>query len=368
MVSSVEDVVFDLAIIGAAGLPPKYGGFETLADHLVRRLAGRNKIVVAHSLVDNARLNADYFGAILSGFNWKANGWQSIFYDIHSLLRLVPQSRTILILGVSGCLVLPIVRLIWPQVRLVTNLDGAEWRREKWGLPQRAFLRLSEWAAVRFSHVVIADNEVIRQYLRDVFHADSELIAYGGDGDTDTLTVDANAPAAVEGAPYFFSVCRVEPENNIHVIAEAFSRLPAERVVLIGNWNASEYGRNIRLRYSEFSNLVLLDPIYDRPVLDKIRKGARAHVHGHSAGGTNPTLVEAMSAGLATLCFDVSYNRHTTHGQAFYWANAGELVDLIESVDCKSMAECAVKMKRIADEHYTWEEIAYLYREVLNLS
>lgn len=368
MLYSGEDVIFDLAIIGTAGLPPRYGGFETLADHLVRRLAGCNKIVVAHSLVDSTQRNVDYLGAILSGFNWKANGWQSIFYDIHSLLRLVPKSRTILILGVSGCLFLPIVRLIWPQVRLVTNLDGAEWRREKWGLPHRAFLRLSEWAAVRFSHVVVADNEAIRQYLRDALCAESELIAYGGDADIDVPTVDVNIPAAVDGKPYFFSVCRIEPENNIHVIAEAFSRLPKQRVVLIGNWNASEYGKNIRLRYSGSLNLILLDPIYDRLVLDKLRRGARAHVHGHSAGGTNPTLVEAMSAGLAALCFDVSYNRHTTHGQAFYWSNVDELVGLIKSVDTNSLKECAAEMKRIADEHYTWEKIAHRYREVLNLS
>lgn len=362
---------FDLAIVGTAGLPPRYGGFETLASHLVAHLAARNRIVVAHSSIDGGEPAANYKGAELSGFNWKANGWQSIPYDVQSLFRLAPRSRTVLVLGVSGCIALPLIRLLWRSVRVVTNIDGAEWRRQKWGPLQRAFLRLSEWLAVRCSHSVIADNEAIRLYLRESMNAPSELIAYGGDGHGEReheVESEAPLPAGAAGPPYFFSVCRIEPENNIGVILDAFERTPQERLVLVGNWQASEYGRRLRQRYAGIPSIAMLDPIYDAGVLLRLRAGAKAHVHGHSAGGTNPTLVEAMSAGLPTLCFDVAYNRYTTQDLAFYWRSADDLMQLVNSLGPGPLSRCAADMKRIADAEYTWERIAARYREVLQLS
>jgi glycosyltransferase involved in cell wall biosynthesis len=112
--------------------------------------------------------------------------------------------------------------------------------------------------------------------------------------------------------PYACKVCRIEPENNVHVVLDAFSKLPRHTLVFIGNWNNSEYGRALREKYKDNTNMHLLDPIYDQRTLDVIRGNCFLYIHGHSAGGTNPSLVEAMYLGLPVIAFDVSYNRTTT--------------------------------------------------------
>ncbi len=132
---------------------------------------------------------------------------------------------------------------------------------------------------------------------------------------------------------YAFSVCRIEPENNVHLIADAFARQDAIALVMVGNWNNSEYGRSIRTRYAACDHLYLLDPIYDSGKLKSLRAKAVLYVHGHSAGGTNPSLVEAMHFGKSIFAFDCNFNRATTEGKALFFRDGEELMRLIETLD-----------------------------------
>ncbi len=164
---------------------------------------------------------------------------------------------------------------------------------------------------------------------------------------------------------YAFSVCRIEPENNVHVILEAFSKLDAHPLVMVGNWNKSEYGRVVRERFSACKNLFLLDPIYDLGKLKTLRSNASFYVHGHSAGGTNPSLVEAMHFGKAVLAFDCDYNRSTTEDKALFFGDSEELRLLIESLD-KTVAEKVGRdMLEIANRRYTWRIVAGQYFTLL---
>ena len=112
--------------------------------------------------------------------------------------------------------------------------------------------------------------------------------------------------------PYSVTVCRIEPENNVHVILEAFSEMLDETLVFVGNWEKSEYGRSLKEKFSVCKNILLLDPIYEPHTVNWLRSNARVYIHGHSAGGTNPSLVEAMNLSLPILAFDCVYNRATT--------------------------------------------------------
>ena len=116
-------------------------------------------------------------------------------------------------------------------------------------------------------------------------------------------------------------VCRIEPENNVHVVLKAFAQLPEKTFVMVGNWNNSEYGKSMKADYGNYSNIHLLDPIYDQVKLDKLRSNCLVYIHGHSAGGTNPSLVEAMYLGRPVIAFDVSYNCVTTENKALYFKN-----------------------------------------------
>lgn len=357
---------YELTIIGTAGLPAAYGGFETLAEHLVGHFAEHRRVQVFCSATKGAGLRPSrYRNAHLRYLRLNANGWQSIFYDAVSLFLSARRSQVLLILGVSGCLFLPIVRLFAPKTRIVTNIDGIEWKREKWGRIARAVLRASERVAVRRSDVVIADNKGIQEHVWKSYARPSTLIAYGGAFQVRDERVPPSSDSRFAQGEYFLTVCRIEPENNIHTILEAFSLTPTANLVLVGNWDTSTYGQEQRSRYSHLPNIQLLDPIYDQMRIAALRKGARGCIHGHSAGGTNPSLVEAMAEGMAVLAYDVSYNRYTTEDQAFYWASMQELAALLTTVTETDLARTARSLMKVATREYTWSRILSQYEAVL---
>ena len=158
---------------------------------------------------------------------------------------------------------------------------------------------------------------------------------------------------------YFISICRIEPENNCHITLEAFAQSD-RKLIFIGNWNHSEYSRTLKEQYGkEYKNIVLLDSIYDIETLYILRRNARMYIHGHSAGGTNPSLVEAMFTGKPILAYDVVYNRETTFHRAYYFSNAESLRELMEREDLDGAI-----MKELALENYTWKRIAKQYESL----
>jgi len=353
---------FDAAIIGIVGLPAQYGGFETLADQLVKHLGPSCRLLVFCSRKATQTHPERFLHAQLEYLDWDANGWQSIIYDALAIYRSLGRSRTLLILGVSGCIVLPVVRLLKPRVRIVTNIDGLEWKREKWGYWAKKFLQLSEAAAVRFSHCVIADNLGIQQYVAARYKKASELIPYGGD--SDALPAEGRF---TRFAPkdYFLTVCRIEPENRVHEILAAFAGVPDKRLVVVGNWAVSPFAQALREQYAAHPNIELLDAIYDAGILKRLRSEAVAYVHGHSAGGTNPSLVEAMNVGLAVLAFDVNYNRHTLEDTGGFWDSVRSLQQLLESVSDRSLATWGRAALEIARRRYTWRVISEQYARAM---
>jgi glycosyltransferase involved in cell wall biosynthesis len=355
-----------VAIIGSVGIPSKYGGFETLVEYLTKYLGEELLITVYCSSKAYDRKLAEYNNALLKYVPFKANGIQSIPYDIISLFRSAKKHDTILILGVSGCIILPVFNLLFPKKKLLINVDGLEHKRAKWKKSIRNFLKYSERLAVRYGHQIIADNKAIQEYLRDEYEKDSTLIAYGGDHtEKQSLTIENKEQFSLP-SKYAVKICRIEPENNIDLILEAFTGT-AFHLIIIGNWMQSDYGKNLKQRFSSYKSISLLDPIYNQKILDQIRSNSTLYLHGHSAGGTNPSLVEAMFLGLPVFAYDVSYNRETTQNQACYFRDGKELENLINSKDELFLKELGLKMKEIAEVEYTWEKITQQYYELLLL-
>jgi glycosyltransferase involved in cell wall biosynthesis len=360
-----------LAVIGTVGLPACYGGFETLVENLVRQNSHNalpSTIDVYCSKAAYSEHPSTYLGSNLWYVPLKANGAQSVIYDIVCIIQaVVRKADVILLLGISGAIALPFVRM-FADVKITTNIDGIEWRREKWGPLARVFLRWSERLAVRFSHEVIADNEAIAEYVAATYGTCPNLIAYGGDHAiiaSDVSTTD------VMGLPQVFALglCRIEPENNIELILSSFAE-SGYPVVFVGNWDSSEYGRELRRRFAMCLNISILDPIYDPNRLAFLRRRASVYIHGHSAGGTNPSLVEMMHMGVPIIAFDCAFNRYTTENKAFYFMSALDIKRWVElclfdpnHAMCRGNQE---SMLEIAKRKYSWSKICDQYFQLLN--
>jgi glycosyltransferase involved in cell wall biosynthesis len=355
-----------ISVVGTVGVPAIYGGFETLVENLIKNqslISTNNTLTVYCSGNSYPVRKATYLSAQLRYIPLNANGVQSILYDIISLLSAIwHRSDVVLLLGVSGAIALPFIRLI-SSARIVTNIDGMEWRRQKWQGLTKYFLRFSEKLAVHFSHEVISDNDAIANYVKHTYGVDSHVVSYGGDH---ALAADARPlPTGEWPKDYVFTVCRIEPENNVHLICESFSDIQTPALVIVGNWNSSEYGRSLRTKYKACKNIYLLDPIYDLGVLKTLRAGAFFYIHGHSAGGTNPSLVEAMHFGKAVLAFDCSFNRSTTEEKAIYFKNSDQLQASIKNLDSTTMKTVGNDMLDIARRRYTWSVVASQYFSLL---
>jgi len=356
-----------LAIIGTVGLPAKYGGFETLVEQLIPFVEDEFEVTVyCSSKFYPKEEQQEFYGKVrLKYIPLKANGIQSIPYDIYSIIHAAFKSDLLLILGVSGCLMLPFVKF-FTRKKVFVNIDGIEWKRNKWNFFIKTFLRYSEIFAVETAEAIITDNQVITDYMKEAYDYQSHLIEYGGDqAKYHPITEKAIQSYPFLSTKYAFSVCRIEPENHIHILLEAMSNQDRLPLVIIGNWDNSEYGKDLRQQYGDLNHFHLLDPIYDPLPLNTIRSNCYIYLHGHSAGGTNPSLVEAMNLGLPVFAYDVMYNKETTERAAIYFSTAEELLSQIKSTDDQKRTELADKMYAIAKRRYTWEVIANKYKSML---
>lgn len=354
-----------ISILGTVGVPGKYGGFETLAENLVR-YHSKNNLTYRLSVYCSSKFYPDkeayFLNTELRYLGLQANGWQSVAYDLYSIIdSLRKRDDVVLLLGVSGALAIPLLR-IFSRIKVVTNIDGIEWKRKKWSGLSKCFLKWSEWAAVKFSHAVVSDNDGITQYVKERYKSECVTIPYGGDNAL--LESSKNNNFGFLPKQYALALCRIEPENNIDMILEGWKDVGIP-LVFVGNWQHSVYSRELKEKYKNVNNLILLDPVYDPSDLRYIRENATVYIHGHSAGGTNPSLVEMMHFSLPILAYDCVFNRETTENSAEYFTSASSLSCKATSLINFPNALAGVNMKEIALRRYTWNIIGGQYFDLI---
>lgn len=352
-----------VAIIGIQGVPARYGGFETLVENIIGENCSKEiDYTIFCSQKEMTEKLDTYKGCKLKYVNLKSNGISSIPYDIISMIKSIRGFDSILVLGTSGCIFTPILKLL-SKSKLIINIDGLEHRRGKWNKFAKKYLRFSEYMAVKFADVIISDNKAIQEYVKEVYGKDSVMIPYGGNHVAREISNDENTKVllnyGLEPQNYSISICRIEPENNCHTILEAFSQSES-KLVFIGNWNHSEYSKQLKKKYSTCENILLITSLYDLDQLYILRSNAKLYVHGHSAGGTNPSLVEAMYFNVPIACFDVNYNRNTTNNNCYYFKDKNELLTILKMDDIKTSPE----IKAYAEKVYHWKRIAECYENL----
>jgi glycosyltransferase involved in cell wall biosynthesis len=349
-----------IAVVGTRGIPARYGGFETLAEQLARHVDFRKIQLTVYG--QRSAYDADERIGAFEGHSriWmplSASGAQSIVHDGLQLFHaaFLERHTHILILGTSAAWQLPVIRLFRQNLRVVTNIDGLEWRRDKFGPVARFVLKTLEKLAVKYSDAVIADNGALVPIVREIYGIDPVMIAYGAD----QVRIVGESGSAENG--YFLAVARVEPENQTALILSAARNANVE-IEFVGNWNASEYGRRLLSEYDQVSGISLRSPIYDQAQLGIIRAGSAAYVHGHSVGGTNPSLVEAIYHSNRVLAYDCAFNRATLDNAGEYFTDEAELSALMKKpqsglIDPKTLDRLRAR--------YRWDAITQQYLDLM---
>ena len=343
-----------VAITGIIGVSKGYGGFETLAENLIGD----------GSPITTVYCSTPYFGERIKYYKnthlvyipLKSKGLTKVLHTALSMFHAgISGHDKLLLLGVSGGFVLPLIRLLFPKMHVITNIDGLEWKRGKWSFFTRKILKLLEYLCCNFSHEIVADNAVLVEYVRSNYGFNPVEIAYGGD-----QALAGNTESGPKSETFnAFSLCRIVPENNVSMILQAFA-ISQKRLTFVGNWNDSDYGLKLKDQYSKLPNIEILDPIYDNHSLYKLRSKCHVYVHGHSVGGTNPALVEMMHFGKPIYAFNCNYNIATLESNGQFFSSSEELACLIKN-HSRLEINCGDEIKKIAIKRYTWKIIRSEY-------
>jgi glycosyltransferase involved in cell wall biosynthesis len=347
-----------IAVTGIIGVSKGYGGFETLAENLIGGDSPIKTVYCSDKYFDDKPRT--YKGVKLVYLPIDSKGVFKISHTVISLIHAaLTGHKTLLLLGVSGGIVLPALRLLFPKIKIVTNIDGLEWQRGKWNYFVRKILKISEYLCCKFSHVVIVDNLVLVHYVGKTYGFVPEEIVYGGEHALAGNTQSGERAESFNA----FGLCRIVPENNVHLILAAFAR-SGKKIIFVGNWDSSVYGRKLKKQYSALDNIDILNPIFDLKYLFDLRSHCHVYVHGHSVGGTNPSLVEMMHFGKPIMAYDCNYNRVTMEGNGEFFSDADDLVLLLNKFS-NSDGSSGEAMKSIATRKYIWPVVRREYYRVL---
>ena len=357
-----------ISIIGTNGIPAKYGGFETLAYYLAKTFKDKYSVTVYCSS-ENRPITKFYKNIRLKYIPLKANGSQSIFYDFFSIIHAYINSQNLIILGFSGFLAFPLN--IFFRKNIIFNVGGIEWKKvrgsKKFSKLEVFCKKIMENVCVKFSNHVVIDNKSFDSYFRNYYSIVPNLIEYGGDHVYNSNTI-YNLADSYEFLNYEYDliVSRAQEDMNIHLVIDAYKKQNKRKLVVISNWNSSNYGKELySLNYKKYDSIFLVDAIYNIKDLNTIRKKASLYIHPHELCGTAPSLVEAMTLALPIIAYDVEANISTTENKAIYFKTPANLFDIISNISKVELDNIKKSMKEIADRRYTWSRVSDLYERLL---
>ncbi len=360
-----------VALIGTNGIPAHYGGIETLAEYLARDLNEDYDLYCYCSKTPKEKQLVTYRNTKLIYTGWKANGWQSIFFDGSTILKSLREHDVLVVLGCSCPFVMPLKRLT--RKHIVYNSIGGREADKVRGWKPLGKLELAikktfgRWA-VKSSDYVIIDNAANIERFEKQYGFKPLLAEYGGNhAKAESITEEAKQKYPFLGGQYDVTVSRAQEDMNIHMVIEAYKQVPDRTVVIVSNWQKTEYGKQLyQENVGKYSNIILLNAIYDQRELNIIRSNAALYLHTHSMCGTAPSLVEAMYLGLPVICFKVPTNLETTERKSIYFETVQELVHALHNLDEATIEQLKNDMKEIAYRRYCWERISGIYKECID--
>lgn len=353
-----------IAMVGTRGVPAAYGGFETAVEEVGRRLAERGHDVVVYTRGSKSRAKK-YLG--MRVVHLPAIPVKQIetlshtgFSTLHMMFRRRPHAA--FVFNAANSPFVPLFRL--RRVPTALHMDGLEWRRSKWGPRGKAYYRWAEQFGVRTSDALIADAPGIADYYAHQFGVPTEMIRYGAP------VLHAVADARLDELDlrpgrFHLIVARFEPENHVLEIVEGFRRSSASLpLVVVGSAPYSnEYTEQVQRAAEGDERIRLVGGVYDQELLDALYFHALTYDHGHSVGGTNPSLLRAMGAGTATIAFDVPFNREVLANDGWFFTTPEEAASAFETSESEPERTRAMgdRARIRASSAFRWDDVADAY-------
>lgn len=356
-----------IALIGTRGIPAAYGGFETAVEEVGRRLVERGHRVLVYGR-DAGTAGDVHLGmrrVTLPAVRQKTLETVShtALSTVHAITKARPDAA--FVFNAANSPFLPLLRA--RRIPVALHMDGLEWRRSKWGPRGKAYYRAAESFGVRQADAIIADAPGIADYYDHQFGVASELIRYGAPL-LDDAPSDGLHELGLEPGGYHLVVARFEPENHVREIVEGYAMSAAAKpLVVVGSAPyAAEYTAAIDRIAAADPRIRLLGAVYDQHLLDALYHHASTYLHGHSVGGTNPSLLRAMGAGTAVIAFDVVFNREVLDDRGWYFrspAAVAAAVDAAES-DAEAVAAASAAARLRAADAFSWDDVAATYEDL----
>jgi len=355
-----------IALVGTRGVPAAYGGFETAVEEVGRRLAdsGHDVVVYCRSTPGStAEQPATHLGMRLVHLPAaRTRALETLSHTALSVAHLVThRTDAAFVFNAANAPLLPVIRAA--RIPVATHVDGLEWKRTKWSGTGQKYYRMAESLAVRWSDALIADAQGIADYYTEEFGAPTDLITYGApviDPPADRL-----AQLGLTARGYHLVVARFEPENHVAEIVEGYTASGATQpLVVVGSAPYSdEY--TARVHGLADGRVRFLGGVWDQDLLDVLYAHATTYLHGHSVGGTNPSLLRALGAGATVLAFDVSFNREVLGVAGRFFATAADIPALL----ARAEEDPANARKRGAQAReragaYDWDDVAARYADL----
>lgn len=355
-----------IGILGTRGIPNHYGGFEQFAEYLSVGLVARGHEVVVYNSSTHPYQKPDWNGVqLIHCFDpeHKIGTVGQFVYDYNCIRDARKRGFDVLLqLGYTSS-------SLWahwlPEGPAVfTNMDGLEWKRSKYGSAVKRFLKRAEEWAVKSSDVLIADSTGIADYLREKYRQDAEYIAYGAE-----IFKEPNPSEIekynVEPDQYFMLIARMEPENNIEMILKGYVQSGDKRPFIVVGKTDNRFGKEMVSRFGAQPGVRFTGGVYNMNDLNNLRHFAKLYFHGHSVGGTNPSLLEAMASGAYIAANDNPFNRAILGDDALYFESASDVNTLIPKLDSILGAEEVKKANQHKIENeFRWDQIIDRYESV----
>ncbi|MBS1509607.1 MAG: DUF1972 domain-containing protein [Bacteroidetes bacterium] len=359
--------LLNIAIIGSRGIPNYYGGFEQMAQYLAVGLLNKGHQVTVYNSHNHPYKENEWNGVKLvhcfDAENMIGTAGQFV-YDFNCIMDARKRHFDVMLfLGYTSS---SVFGSIFPKnAVIISNMDGMEWKRDKYSKPVQKFLRFAEKLAVKYSDFFVADSTVIKTYVEEKYHIESKYIPYGAEMFTNKDECIL-AKFGVEKMNYHMLMARMEPENNIDMILQGFHMSNSEKkFVVIGNYNNS-FGKLMYQKYHHDERIIFTGGIFESCVTNTLRAYCRLYFHGHSVGGTNPSLLEAMANGSIIVAHDNAFNRAVLNGDAYYFKTPEDVEQLVLKSNGHKESAVMVKNNFVKiEEEYNWPNIVNQYESFI---